>query len=148
MQDSITIADVGSMVKVSGNRIATPFGPPSPGSTPTKMPRTSPTIINSSVFQVSRTAKPCSSRPKASMHYLSWFQTARDVALVTQDRLKRSFRHDDVERKIEGDEHRGREDQSCQQRLPKRDATDHSHEPGNQQETRDVKAQKLRRQAE
>ena len=73
MQDSITIAEVGSMVKVSGSRIATPFGPPSPGSTPTKMPSTSPTIISASVFHVSRTAKPCSSRPKASIENLSWF---------------------------------------------------------------------------
>ena len=31
MHDSITIADVGSIVKVSGSRIATPFGPPRPG---------------------------------------------------------------------------------------------------------------------
>src|SRR6516162_8791614 len=67
MQDSITMADVGSIVKVSGNRIATPLGPPSPGSTPTKMPSTSPTIIRASVFHVSRTAKPCRSRPKASI---------------------------------------------------------------------------------
>ena len=58
MQDSITIAEVGSIVKVSGSRIATPLGPPSPGKTPTKMPSTSPTIISTSVFHVSRTAKP------------------------------------------------------------------------------------------
>ncbi|MGY4293417.1 hypothetical protein ACVWXN_001512 [Bradyrhizobium sp. i1.4.4] len=58
MQDSITIAEVGSIVKVSGSRIATPLGPPSPGSTPTKMPSTNPTIISTSVFHVSRTAKP------------------------------------------------------------------------------------------
>src|SRR5476651_498462 len=69
MQDSITIAEVGSIVKVSGNRIATPLGPPSPGSTPTKMPSTRPTIIKASVFHVIRTAKPCSSRPKASITY-------------------------------------------------------------------------------
>ena len=55
MHDSITMADVGSIVKVSGSRIATPFGPPRPGSTPTKMPSTSPTIISASVFHVSRT---------------------------------------------------------------------------------------------
>src|SRR6202035_237146 len=67
MLDSITIADVGSMVKVSGSRIATPFGPPSPGSTPTKMPSTSPTIISAIVFHVSSTAKPCINRPKASI---------------------------------------------------------------------------------
>src|SRR6266853_2060155 len=42
MHDSMTMADVGSMVKVSGKRIATPFGPPRPGSTPTKIPSTRP----------------------------------------------------------------------------------------------------------
>ena len=52
------MAEVGSIVKVSGSRMATPFGPPSPGSTPTKMPSTRPTIISASVFQVSRTLKP------------------------------------------------------------------------------------------
>src|ERR1700761_4995759 len=68
MQESITIAEVGSIVKVSGSRIATPFGPPRPGSTPTKMPSTSPTIISAIVFQVRRTTNPCSSRPKASIN--------------------------------------------------------------------------------
>jgi len=58
MQDSMTMAEVGSIVKVSGSRIATPFGPPNPGSTPTKMPSTSPTIITARVFHVSKTAKP------------------------------------------------------------------------------------------
>src|SRR5690242_15560695 len=67
MQDSITIAEVGSIVKVSGSRIATPLGPPSPGSTPTKTPSTRPTIISASVFHVSRTVKPCNNRPKASI---------------------------------------------------------------------------------
>ena len=67
MQDSITMAEVGSIVKVSGSRIATPLGPPRPGSTPTKMPSTSPTIMSASVFQVSRTPKPCNSSPKASI---------------------------------------------------------------------------------
>src|SRR5437764_1386245 len=59
MQESITMAEVGSIVNVSGNRIATPFGPPKPGSTPTMMPRTRPTIMSESVFQVSRTAQSC-----------------------------------------------------------------------------------------
>src|SRR5215217_7332444 len=67
MQDSITIADVGSIVKVSGSRIATPLGPPRPGNTPTKIPSTNPNIISSSVFQVSSTAKPCIKRPNASI---------------------------------------------------------------------------------
>ncbi len=67
MQESITIADVGSIVKVSGSRIATPFGPPKPGSTPTKTPSKRPIIISVSVFQVSSTAKPWSSSVRASI---------------------------------------------------------------------------------
>src|SRR3984957_12366066 len=114
MHDSITIADVGSMVKVSGSRIATPLGPPSPGSTPTKIPSTRPTIIRASVFHVIRTAKPCSSRPKASIEQLSCL--ARK--LVAEGRFQRPLRHDDVERDIEGHEHRGGEHESGEQRLP------------------------------
>src|SRR5882762_1825992 len=112
MHDSITMAEVGSMVKVSGSRIATPFGPPSPGSTPTKMPSTRPTIISRSVFHVSRTAKPCINRPKASIT-----RGPADL-LMAEGRFKRPFRHDDVERYIEGHEHHGRKHESCKQRLP------------------------------
>src|SRR5207237_1061759 len=97
MHESITMADVGSIVKVRGNRIATPFGPPRPGSTPTKMPSTSPTIINANVFQVSRTPKPCMSSPKASMESIS------------KQGFERPLRHDDVECDIERDEHDDRE---------------------------------------
>src|SRR5689334_7748432 len=107
MQDSITMAEVGSIVKVSGSRIATPLGPPSPGSTPTKMPRMSPTIISSSVFPASRTAKPCSKSPKASI----------SSVLVSEGRFERPFRHDDVEHNVEGDEHDGGEYQRGKDRL-------------------------------
>src|ERR1035438_10215749 len=143
MQDSITIAEVGSIVKVSGSRIATPFGPPSPGSTPTKMPSTRPTIINASVFHVIRTAKPCSNRPKASIRDLSRFAHA----LVAEGRLERALRHDDVEGDIEGHEHRGGEHESGEQRLPPCDATDHSHERGDQQEACDIEPEILRGEA-
>src|SRR5260370_25801823 len=113
MQDSMTMAEVGSIVNVSGSRIATPFGPPRPGSTPTKMPSTSPTIISASVFHVSRTAKPCSSSPKAS---IAWSRRG----LVTEGRFQRSLRHDDVERDIEGHEHHRGEHDGHEQRFPKR----------------------------
>src|SRR3979411_839494 len=100
MQDSITMAEVGSMVNVSGSRIATPFGPPRPGSTPTKMPSTSPTIISASVFHVSSTAKPCIKRPKASM--------LDPVGLsAPKGRFERPLRHDDIEREVKNQEHRG-----------------------------------------
>src|ERR1700722_425954 len=140
MHDSITMAEVGSMVKVSGSRIATPFGPPSPGSTPTKMPSTRPTIINASVFHVIRTAKPCSSRPKASIENRSW--------LVAEGRLERPLRHDDVERDIEGDEHRSGEDEGGEQRFPQRDLADDAHEGRDQKEACDIEPEKLREQAE
>src|SRR6266404_5392352 len=144
MQDSITIAEVGSMVKVSGSRIATPFGPPSPGSTPTKMPSTRPTIIRASVFHVSSTANPCINRPKASIEDLS--RVAR--TLVAEGRLERSLRHDDVKRDIEGHEHDRGEEEGGEQRFPQRDLADHSHEDGDQQKTRDIKPEELRRQTE
>src|SRR5258708_22342962 len=120
MQESITIAEVGSMVKVSGSRIATPLGPPSPGSTPTKMPSTRPTIISSSVFHVSRTAKPCMSRPKASI------TRVLSIYLIAKGRFQRSLRHDDVEGAVEGHEHRGGEQQGRQQRFPQRHPGHHS----------------------
>src|SRR5205085_10799598 len=94
MHDSITIAEVGSMVKVSGSRIATPFGPPSPGSTPTKIPSVSPTIMSARIFQVSSTLKPIASKPSASIAFLS-----------SQHLLDRALRHDHVEGHVEGDEH-------------------------------------------
>src|ERR1700682_1237327 len=138
MLDNITIAEVGSMVNVRGSRIATPFGPPRPGNTPTKMPSTSPTIIRASIFHVIRTAKPCSKRPKASMA----------IFLVTEGRFERALRHDNVEGYVEGDEHDRGEDECCQQRFPQRDLADHPHEAGDQEEARDVKSEILRRQAE
>src|ERR1700754_3521618 len=98
MQESMTMAEVGPIVKVSGSRIATPFGPPRPGSTPTKMPSTSPIIISSSVFHVSSTAKPCIKRPKASM-------SQRPIdRLAAKGRFERPLRHDDVEGDVEHDE--------------------------------------------
>src|SRR5258705_3186863 len=138
MQDSITMAEVGSMVKVNGSRIATPFGPPRPGSTPTKMPSTSPTIISAIVFHVSRTAKPCSKRPRASIL----------VSLASEGRFERPLRHDDVEGDVEGDEHDRGEEECCEQRFPQRDLTDHPHEGRDQEEACDVEPEKLRGEAE
>ncbi len=54
------MAVVGSMPKVSGRRMATPFGPPSPGSTPTTMPSSTPIIMNMLFCQESATWNPFS----------------------------------------------------------------------------------------
>src|SRR5258706_13357255 len=99
MQESITMAEVGSIVKVSGRRIATPLGPPRPGSTPTKMPSTRPPIIRARIFQVSRTLKPWTGSPKAS------------IALTPEQGFDRSLGHDDVEGDLEGGEHNEREEE-------------------------------------
>src|SRR6476646_2896486 len=132
MQESITMAEVGSMVKVSGSRMATPFGPPRPGSTPTKIPSTRPTIISASVLNVSRTEKPWMRRPIASM-----------AASITQQGFKRPLRHDDVESDLEGDEHGDGENHRRQNRLPPRDPADQSHETDNEDEARDIESEPL-----
>src|SRR5712691_3006819 len=120
MHESITMAEVGSIVKVSGKRIATPFGPPRPGSTPTKMPRIKPTIISASVFHVSSTLKPYIRRPNASI----------PPTLVTEQGFERPLRHDDVECDLESDEHDEREEGRREQ-----------------QEARHVQTEPLRKQA-
>src|ERR1044072_7332023 len=107
MQDSITIAEVGSIVNVSGSRIATPLGPPRPGSTPTKMPSTRPKTIKARIFQVIRTAKPWNNNPRASMA----------IFLAAERRFERALRHDDIEGDVESHEHHGGEDEGGQQRF-------------------------------
>src|ERR1700687_104390 len=116
MQESITMAEVGSIVKVSGSRIATPFGPPKPGSTPTKMPSRSPPSISASVFQVIRTAKPCTRSVSASME-----------RLVAEECLDWPLGHHHVERDFEREEHAQREQEARQHRLPQRDSPDDQH---------------------
>jgi hypothetical protein len=59
-QDSMTMAEVGDIVKVSGNKIATPLAPPKPGSTPMSTPKMMPTNIKPKFMGVRITAKPCS----------------------------------------------------------------------------------------
>ena len=46
------------MLNVNGSRMATPFGPPRPGSTPTMTPITMPIIISPTLYQVRTTPKP------------------------------------------------------------------------------------------
>jgi hypothetical protein len=50
---------VGVIENVSGNKIATPFGPPRPGSTPIRIPSTTPATISMMWFAVRATENPC-----------------------------------------------------------------------------------------
>ena len=52
------MADVGGIENVSGNRMATPLAPPSPGSTPMMTPSTMPSTITMMLNGCSATAKP------------------------------------------------------------------------------------------
>src|SRR5687768_8852442 len=66
MHDSRMIAEVAppgiwAMPKVSGSRIATPFAPPRPGSTPMITPRMIPVNISSRFVSDSATPNPCTS---------------------------------------------------------------------------------------
>src|SRR5262245_4166412 len=58
MHDSMMIAEVGDIANVRGSRMATPFAPPRPGSTPMITPSTMPTNISTRLSGVSTTAKP------------------------------------------------------------------------------------------
>ena len=58
MHDSMMIADVGDMLKVSGSRMAMPLAPPSPGSTPMMTPSTMPSTISMMLYGCSTTEKP------------------------------------------------------------------------------------------
>ncbi len=60
------IAEVGGIVNVSGSRIAMPFAPPSPGSTPMITPRLTPINMSSRLNGVNATAKPWNSAPMSS----------------------------------------------------------------------------------
>src|SRR3569623_888027 len=106
MHDSITMAEVGSIKKVIDSRIATPLGPPRPGSTPTNTPRMRPTNIRPRIFQLSSTEKPWSRSEKASI--CSPFS-------VAEQGFERPLRHDDVKLDFEDEEHGEREDQRRQQ---------------------------------
>ena len=52
------IAEVGGIVNVSGSRIAMPFAPPRPGSTPMMTPRLTPMNMSSRLNGVSATENP------------------------------------------------------------------------------------------
>src|SRR5687767_8076063 len=61
MHESMMIAEVGGIENVSGSRIAMPFAPPRPGSTPMITPRLTPMNISMRLKGVSATAKPWNS---------------------------------------------------------------------------------------
>src|SRR5574342_747293 len=95
MQVSRMIAEVGGIVNVSGNRIATPFAPPSPGSTPMIVPSTMPTTAMTRLNGVMATWKP---RSRCSMPAMA--------PSVSQPSLERTLRQGHQEPHLEDQEGR------------------------------------------
>src|SRR5678815_1927273 len=121
MHESITIAEVGDIVKVSGSRIATPLAPPSPGSTPIRTPSVMPTNIRPMLSGVRTTRKPCSSEFSASMRACRSVaqERQRREAALEERHLEPDFEHGEEER-VDGD--------ADQDRLPHRVLAEHDHE--------------------
>src|SRR6185437_10650450 len=70
MQDSMMIAEVGDMPKVSGRRMATPLAAPSPGRTPIRTPSVMPMNMYMMFIGTSTISKPCISDQNESKSIL------------------------------------------------------------------------------
>src|SRR5471030_2194989 len=104
MLDSRMMADTGAMPKVSGSSSDTPLGAPRPGSTPTRMPRSTPPIISAIWGTEMAIEKPCISESKFSMTRLQVQHGAqpavrqRHLEQALEHHVERDRRHDRNER--------------------------------------------------
>src|SRR6266704_1313359 len=98
MQESMMMAEVGFIENVSGSRIATPFAPPSPGSTPMITPRTMPTNISARFLNVSATAKPWIS------DWISSISSAKQASIQSEQGFNRSLGQRHLEPDLENHE--------------------------------------------
>src|SRR4030095_15671689 len=105
MHDSMTMADVGDIVNVSGSRIATPLAPPRPGRTPITTPRTMPTSISPKFIGVRMTPNPCRSALSSTIgSKLSVAEEAQRVERALVERhLEPDLEHQEEDR---DDDHR------------------------------------------
>src|SRR5262252_8337123 len=139
MQDRRMIAEVVppgccDMENVSGSRMATPFAPPRPGSTPMMMPRITPTNIRSRLKGDSATPNPCSNALISSTG-------SAPISAQTQRSFQRSLgqgnREPDLEREEEGHHYAHRHGDDQEPGVLAQPA----HEVGDEQYRGDVKAQ-------
>src|SRR5215813_9072339 len=147
MHDSMMIAEVGDIEKVSGSRIATPLAPPSPGSTPTMTPSRMPMHISRILYGCRTTAKPWNRLTISSIRRFPDRVPPRPAALVLVLRslcskpepvLDRSLgqRYEEplLEREVGRNDDQRRES-DCGQRAI---AAQPHHEDGDQEERGDV----------
>src|SRR5580765_7687459 len=105
IEDSRMIADTGCIPKVSGSSSDTPLGAPRPGSTPTRMPSSTPPIISAMWGTEMAIEKPCISEWKFSMTRLQIQHDAepavrqRDLEQALEHHIERDRRHDGDERR-------------------------------------------------
>src|SRR5690348_6217631 len=86
-----------AMVNVSGRRIATPFAPPTPGSTPMMTPSVMPASISSRLNHERATWKPPISE---------WISCIAPPSTEAQGRLERTLRQRNLEPDLEHHEER------------------------------------------
>src|SRR5581483_7384436 len=113
MQESMMIAEVGGIVKVSGSRIAMPFAPPRPGSTPMMTPRLTPISMSSRLNGVSATAKPWNSAA-TSANCESPSPLVPEEEQRIEDALVERHLEPHFERHECGGAHRGADDDAAQ----------------------------------
>src|SRR6266702_2767480 len=106
MLESRMMAETGCMPKVNGSSNDTPFGAPSPGSTPTRMPSSTPTTISARCGTVTAMVKPCRSSPRLSIGLSSEAKRGGERAM-RQAHLEHALEHD-IERERSRCRHRER----------------------------------------
>src|SRR5688500_18112271 len=126
MQESRMIAEVAppgvcAMPKVSGSRMATPFAPPRPGSTPMITPRITPVNISTRFIGVSATPKPCIS---------DWISS---TSVEPEEPFHRAFRQRHLEPDLEDEIEHHRRAQAHRGDLPPRILPQPAHEEGDEQ---------------
>src|SRR5690349_7878839 len=127
MQESRMIAEVVppgdcAMEKVSGSRIATPFAPPSPGSTPMITPRMMPTSISATFLNVRATRKPPNSASISCM-----------PSAQPEERLERPLRQRHLEPGLEDEEEEHARPDGHRNDLPPDVLAQPAHEEGDEQ---------------
>src|SRR5688500_11106687 len=109
MHDSMTIAEVGDMLKVRGSRMATPLAPPRPGSTPMSTPRMMPTNIRRMFIGVRMTPNPWKRALSSTILECLWLGSKGSVAEEAQ-RVQRSLEQRNLEPHFEHEEEQGEHD--------------------------------------
>src|SRR5258708_17660863 len=134
MLDSRMIAETGCMPKVSGSNSDTPFGAPRPGSTPTRMPSSTPITISARCGSVIAMVKPCSSRSIFSIAAPSETERGGERT-VRQRHQEQALEHD-----VEHDRRYGCDDERIKQRLMFRQRQYRQHIAGGSQIEADHRA--------